>query len=128
MINMKISDKIKIKGRSLFLPDRSNFENSVYFFAYSIEIKNQSDEQVKLLSRYWNIKNAHGSIDIVEGEGVVGEQPTLRVNESYKYTSFCPLKTAFGSMKGFYTFSKKDGIEFKSEIPEFGLVSPCNIN
>ena len=81
-----------------------------------------------MLSRHWNIKDAHGSIDIVEGEGVIGEQPTLRANESYKYTSFCPLKTPFGSMKGFFTFSREGGIEFKSKIPEFSLVSPCNIN
>ena len=114
MNNMEISDKIEIIGKSLFLPDKSNSKNSIYFFAYSIKIRNQSAQEVKLLSRYWNIKDAHGSIDIVEGEGVIGEQPILRVNESYKYTSFCPLKTAFGSMEGFYVFSKKDGIKFKS--------------
>jgi len=128
MNNIEISNKIKIKGKSLFLPDKSNLKNSIYFFVYTIEIKNQSDQEVKLLSRYWNIKDAHGSIDIVQGKGVIGDQPTLKSNESYEYTSFCPLKTAFGSMKGFYIFSKKDGIEFKTKIPEFGLVSPSNIN
>ena len=128
MNNIEISHKIKIKGKSLFLPDKSNLKNSVYFFVYTIEIKNQSNQEVQLLSRYWNIKDAHGSIDIVRGEGVIGEQPILKSNGSYKYTSFCPLKTAFGSMKGFYVFSEKDGIKFKSKIPEFGLVSPNNIN
>ena len=103
-------------------------ENSVYFFVYNIKIKNQSSEEVRLLSRYWNIKDANGNIDVVKGEGVVGEQPILRMNESYKYTSFCPLKTEFGSMSGFYIFAKKNGDKFKSEIPEFGLITPHNIN
>ena len=125
---MKISDIIKIESRSLFLPNKSNFENSVYFFAYSIKIENQGNEEVKLLSRYWNIKDANGDVDTVEGKGVIGEQPILKPNDSYKYTSFCPLKTAFGSMGGFYTFSKENGFKFKAEIPEFSLVSPHNIN
>ena len=125
---MEISNKINIEGKSLFLPDKSSLENSVYFFVYNIKIKNQSSEEVRLLSRYWNIKDANGNIDVAEGEGVVGEQPILRMNESYRYTSFCPLKTVFGSMSGFYTFVKKNGDKFKSEIPEFGLITPDNIN
>ena len=128
MSNIKISNKIKIEAKSFFIPERSNVENSIYFFAYHIKIKNHSNEDIQLLSRYWNIQDAHGFINIVEGEGVIGAQPILKINESYKYTSFCPLKTSFGSMRGFYTFSKKDGSKFKSLIPEFGLVTPTNIN
>ena len=128
MNDMEISDKIKIEAKSLFLPDRSNLQKSIYFFVYNIKIKNESEEKVRLLTRYWNIKDANGHIDIVEGEGVVGEQPILRPNDSYKYTSFCPLRTAFGSMSGFYTFSKTNGDKFKSKIPEFGLITPDNIN
>ena len=60
-------------------------------------------------ARYWNIKDAHGSIDIVEGEGVIGEQPTLRVNESYKYTSFCPLKIRYRFGRAFRFFRKRVG-------------------
>ena len=126
--NMEILDIIKIEPRSLFLPDKSNFENSIYFFAYNIKIKNQGNEEVKLLSRYWDIKDANGDINIVEGKGVIGEQPILKPNSYYKYTSFCPLKTAFGSMEGFYTFSKENGLHFRAKIPEFSLVSPHNIN
>ena len=128
MNNIEISDKIKIQAKSLFFPDRSNFENSIYFFAYNINIRNNSEEEVKLLARYWSIKDANGHIDIVKGDGVVVEQPVLKPNDSFKYTSFCPLKTAFGTMKGFYTFSNRNGDKFKSEIPEFGLVAPNNIN
>ena len=125
---MEISNKINIEGKSLFLPDKSSLENSVYFFVYNIKIKNQSSEEVRLLSRYWNIKDANGNIDVAEGEGVVGEQPILRINESYKYTSFCPLKTEFGCMSGFYTMKDEDGNVFKVEIPEFPLVLDNLIN
>ena len=31
---------------------------------------------------------------------MVGKQPVLRVGEAFEYQSFCPLKTALGSMEG----------------------------
>ena len=38
----------------------------------------------------------------MKGPGVVGEQPVLPPGGSFEYTSFCPLKTAVGSMQGSY--------------------------
>ena len=126
--NHQILGSIKIKGDGCFLPHMSSLKKSVYFFKYDIAIKNNSDIEVKLLSRYWIIKDANNNNEFVEGDGVVGEQPVLKVGDSYQYTSFCPLKTSFVSMKGFYTFCDKNGVKFISEIPEFSLVVPDDIN
>jgi len=128
MNDLKISDQIIIKTRSLFLPDKSNFEKPLYFFIYKVEIINEGSEKVQLLTRHWDIQDANGNINVVNGEGVIGDKPILNPNEMFEYTSYCPLKTSFGSMKGFYTFSKKDGEMFKSLIPEFSLIVPNNIN
>ena len=125
---MKIFDKIQIKAKSLFLVDKSDLDNSIYLFTYNIQIKNLSNESLKLLTRHWDIKDALGNINEVDGEGVVGEMPIIKSNGDYAYSSFCPLKTSFGSMSGFYTFSRDNGEIIKSLIPEFSLIVPEYIN
>ena len=125
---MKILNKIHIESKSAFLPKRSDLEKSVYFFIYKIEINNLNNYPIRLLTRHWDIKDANGNINIVDGEGVVGEKPTIDSKKLYTYTSFCPLKTNFGSMKGYYTFAKKNGEIVKTLIPEFSLIVPNYIN
>ena len=58
----------------------------------------------------------------------VGEKPIIKSGQIYKYTSFCPLKTEFGSMKGFYTFKNDLGYKLQSFVPEFSLIVPNMVN
>ena len=125
---MKISNQVKIETLSSFLPERSNIKQSIYFFIYRIKIENLSNDSIRLLTRHWDIKDANGNINIVNGEGVVGKTPIINPNEYYTYSSFCPLKTDFGSMKGYYTFSKYNGDIIKTLIPEFSLIVPTHVN
>ena len=46
------------------------------------------------------ITDAAGHTEEVKGPGVVGEQPVLAPGESFKYSSWCPLKTPIGVMRG----------------------------
>jgi len=41
---------------------------------------------------------------------------------SFEYTSYCPLKTEWGTMEGCYTFERKDGKHFDVAIGRFFLV------
>ena len=52
----------------------------------------------------------------VRGPGVMGEQPILRPGESFKYSSWCPLRTPTGVMRGAYTMAHTDGRQFDVEI------------
>jgi ApaG protein len=62
---------------------------------------------------------------IVEGEGVVGVQPSIPSGDQHEYTSSCLMNTAFGTMKGHYTFERLvDGVEFDVTIPLFQLEVP----
>tara|TARA_Y100000994_G_scaffold244488_1_gene244412 strand:+ start:488 stop:868 length:381 start_codon:yes stop_codon:yes gene_type:complete len=126
---MEFIKNIKIEAKSIFLNDKSNIEKSLYFFMYKITIINNSDKTFQLMSRYWEITDANGTAQTIEGEGVVGERPILKPGESFTYNSFCPIKTEFGTMSGFYTF-KDDltGNLQKAKIPEFMLVAPNYIN
>jgi ApaG protein len=52
---------------------------------------------------------------------VVGEQPVLGPGESFKYSSWCPLKTPTGTMRGTYRMVHSDGSQFDIEIAPFAL-------
>jgi ApaG protein len=107
-----------------FLPDRSEPGQNRFFWAYTIEIANQSRLRVQLISRYWQITDANGRVEEVRGLGVVGEQPILKPGESFRYTSGCPLQTASGIMTGIYSLVDETERSFDVEIPAFSLDSP----
>lgn len=64
---------------------------------------------------------------IVEGPGVVGEQPILEPGDTFEYTSGTPLETPSGFMQGAYIMAElTSGEEFDAVIPVFSLDSPSD--
>ena len=61
---------------------------------------------------------------MVRGQGVVGEQPSLKPGEAYRYASACPLQTDSGLMGGAYQMLGADGELFEVTIPTFSLDLP----
>ena len=53
-----------------------------------------------------------------------GQQPVLEPGESFEYTSGCPLRTPFGSMRGTYQMVSDKQERFEIEIPLFTLSEP----
>jgi ApaG protein len=115
---------IEVTVEPFFLADRSDPEDNHYLWAYRITIANQSDRAVKLIARHWQITDARGKIELVDGEGVVGEQPEIEPGDSFQYTSGCPLTTPSGIMVGRYDMRAEDGSEFSVDIPAFSLDTP----
>ena len=123
-----ISHDFQVTAISRFIPERSNHEIPIFFFAYWITIKNQGAAPAQLLNRYWHITDADGRINEVRGEGVVGEKPLIDPGQSFEYNSFCPLPTKFGFMKGYYEMLGEDNSTFQVEIPQFRLATPKSAN
>jgi len=119
---------ILVEVDSSFVPERSEPMRRMWFFAYRIRIANQGEETVQLVSRHWIITDAHGEVEEVSGPGVVGEQPVLAPGEAFEYTSFCPLPTPFGSMRGSYQMVTREGEAFDIEIAPFELSQPLPVN
>lgn len=113
---------VRILARPMFLAQQSRPELSQFVWSYRITITNEGDAPVKLLSRHWLIIDADGTKKVVEGEGVVGQQPELDPQETYEYTSHVPLETSWGTMEGAYTFVDGLGKKFQASIPRFLLV------
>jgi ApaG protein len=119
---------VRIEVASEYAPEHSAPGENLWFFVYSIRIANVGEEPVQLRSRHWIITDATGRIEEVEGPGVVGEQPRLEPGESFEYSSGCPLRTPFGSMRGSYQMVNDDGVAFNAEIGEFKLREPGAIH
>ena len=107
-----------------YMPEESSPDQGRYFFAYTVEIINDSLDRIQLRSRYWRITDEHGHVQEVRGAGVVGEEPVLGPGESFSYTSGCPLPTPSGTMQGTYLMETAGGETFDAEIPAFSLDIP----
>lgn len=125
MITSSNSDSpIKVSVETFYVEGQSDPDNDKYVFAYSITIKNHSLSSAQLLSRYWLITDANGKEVEVEGEGVVGEKPTIAPGESYNYTSGAVLDTPVGTMQGYYVMRSELGSQFQAPIDVFRLSCP----
>lgn len=120
----KCTNNIHVYVEPAYDIERSHPEQSVFVFSYNVTIKNESDALIQITRRSWVITDAFMNSEYVDGEGVIGQQPTIMPGQTFSYTSYCPLKTSFGSMKGFYYAATTGGKTLKIEIPEFVLAHP----
>ena len=120
-----ITHDITVRVAVNFLPEQSRIDAGKWFWVYHIRIENGSDRAVQLRTRHWRITDGRGMVNLVEGEGVVGETPRLLPGQSHEYVSGCPLTTPMGSMEGHYVFAADDGSRFEVAIPFFPLAAPA---
>ncbi len=107
-----------------FLDEQSDVDKGRWFWAYHIRIENESALAVQLITRHWEITDGRGARHLVDGEGVVGEQPVITPGGSYDYVSGCPLNTPSGSMEGSFQMLSEEGAGFDAIIPRFQLSAP----
>ena len=122
------NNNINIKVETNFIKERSSPAIPVYMFSYNIEIKNNQEAEVQLISRYWHITDGDNHIEEVRGPGVVGKQPIIQPNKIFKYSSFCPLRTPFGVMHGSFQMKISKGGIFNALISPFRLMIPEYLN
>lgn len=115
---------VTVTTRTAFIPDQSDAGRERYVFAYTITITNSGSVPVQLISRHWIITDANNQVQEVKGLGVVGEQPYLRPDESFEYTSGTAMATPVGTMRGSYQMMAEGGVPFDAPIPEFTLSMP----
>lgn len=127
-MSVALSHGIRVEVRSEFRPERSAPAAGRFLFTYTVRIANEGKEAAQLSSRHWIITDANGQHEEVRGEGVVGQKPRLGPGDRFDYTSFCILKTPFGSMRGSYQMVREDGRTFDAEIAPFTLMVPGALN
>jgi ApaG protein len=115
------TEGIRITVQPAYLDGQSDVLQRKFVFAYFIRIENTSQQTVQLIRRHWFINHSSGRIEEVEGEGVVGKQPTIRPGTQHEYNSYCILETLEGTMEGTYLMQRENGDLFRVAIPKFTL-------
>jgi ApaG protein len=124
---MKQVNKIDITVETQYLKNQIPDKNK-YVFAYKISIRNNGQQSVQLINRYWLITDGNGEKTEVQGEGVIGEQPHIQIGDSFQYTSGAVLDTPVGTMQGYYEMQREDGERFQAAIDVFSLAVPNAVN
>ncbi|NCP39391.1 MAG: Co2+/Mg2+ efflux protein ApaG [Rhodoferax sp.] len=111
--------QVQVKPR--YLAQQSDPAQGLYFFAYTITIRNTGRVAAQLIARSWNVNDANGHTERIKGLGVVGHQPLLQPGEQFEYTSGTRLRTPTGTMHGSYFCVTEDGDKFDVDVPMFVL-------
>ena len=123
-----ITENIRVEVLSRYSAENSRPLEDNWVFQYTVRITNQGPETVQLISRHWIITDGSQNTEEVRGPGVVGEQPVLAPGESFQYSSWCPLKTPTGNMRGTYQMARASGDQFDIEIAPFALNARYAVN
>lgn len=125
---MNLSDSIIVTVESQYLAQQSVPEDDRFVFAYHIQIHNAGSQAATLRSRHWFITDGDNNVQEVKGPGVIGEQPTIEPDTTFRYSSGAVLTTRVGSMRGYYVMEAADGTLFHANIPVFTLACPNALN
>lgn len=123
-----ITTDVSVSVVSQYIAQQSIETEQQFVFSYTITITNNSAETVQLLSRYWLITDANGDTSEVSGEGVIGQQPFIKANENFTYSSGCLLKSPLGNMQGHYQMQTSSAKLIQVDIPVFRLAKPNILN
>jgi ApaG protein len=113
--------KFDVQVRPEYLPAQSSPMEDSYVFAYTITIVNTGSVAAQLVSRHWEIEDAFGEVQVVDGLGVVGRQPLLEPGQAFQYASSARLHAAMGIMSGHYFCVGVDGHRFEVPVQPFTL-------
>jgi len=119
--SMSANYSVRIQAAPRYIDEQSQPAQSLYTFAYTITVANEGDVAVQLISRHWEIEDASGQVEMVDGLGVVGKQPLLQPGQVFEYTSGAQLRTNAGMMSGHFFFVAVDGTRFETTVPPFVL-------
>lgn len=119
---------VRVRVQSQWEEEQSDPGNGRFLFSYRVRVENEGEETVQLISRRWVVTDGDGEQQVVEGPGVVGQQPVLPPGGSFEYSSFCPLTTPVGTMEGSYWMVSGGGDSFEAEIAPFTLSVPGTVN
>lgn len=110
------------------LDEQTDAAQGVHAFAYTITIVNDGDIAAQLIARHWEISDSAGQVQQVHGLAVVGHQPLLQPGESFQYSSWAPISTPQGTMRGRFLCVTEDAEVFYAEVPEFLLAQSSSLH
>ncbi len=115
-------NRVEVSVEVLHSPPHSSRDRLLY--VYFITVYNIGVNTVQLLDRHWEITDGDGSVQVVDGEGVIGQQPVIAPGEKFIYHSAVSVRLPDGVMRGHYGFAADTGERFSADVPAFRLYVP----
>ncbi len=120
-----VNNNFTVRVLTHYVEEQSEPDNKRYVFSYTVTIENNGDRDSQLLRRKWLVTDANEKKLVIEGEGVVGEQPVIKAGDQYTYTSGTVIETPVGVMQGHYAMQYDDDeTPFTIDIAPFRLALP----
>ena len=110
--------------RLAFHPNAQTPPDRPHCFIYFISIHNDSDVPVTIRGRKWVVRADDGEVTVLEGDGVVGQNPLIHPGEQFTYNSFHLLRTKSAIAEGAYLGLDSEGRAVFTRIPAFHMVVP----
>lgn len=107
----------------IYMPNLEAPKDRPHPFVYFISIINRSAQSVRILGRKWVIHQANDEWIVVEGDGVVNQEPIIKPGDDFTYNSYHVIgedSQATGSFFG----ETEDGSLVLARIPDFELKIP----
>lgn len=93
-------------------------------FVYFVSIHNDSDVSVTIKGRKWVVTHSDGQVLVVEGDGVVGQMPTIPPSGKFSYNSQHLISTPQATAEGAYLGVDENDRPVVTRIPKFQMVVP----
>jgi ApaG protein len=110
--------------RVVYQPQVETPADRPHCFVYFLSIHNDTDLAVTIKGRKWIVTNERGEVTAVEGDGVVGQFPTINPGDKFSYNSFHLVDTRTAVAEGSYLGVDASGRTVLTRIPRFKLVVP----
>ena len=92
-------------------------------FVYFITIQNESPVPVTLKARKWVVREDGGEVTVVEGDGIIGQTPTLEAGGNFSYNSY-HVVARNAEVEGAFFGTLATGEQVFVRIPGFTLKVP----
>ena len=110
--------------RVVYAPGMEAPPDRPHSFVYFITIHNDSTVAVTIKGRKWVVRESDGETIAVEGDGVVGQFPTILPAASFSYQSRHLLAGGAAVAEGSYLGVDANGRRVVVRIPAFGMQVP----
>lgn len=134
-----VTNGVQVRASAVLVPERSDFQNSIFSFAYSIRmsllpegctVHGMTFQSCQLYRRHWIIRENETIKHDVDGEAVIGKYPLLLPGEKeFVYQSCTTQQSTLGSIEGYFTFvtgrlAEPKGDPFEVQVARFPLEIP----
>ena len=108
----------------IYMPSLDAPPDRPHPFVYFINIRNGTPERVTILGRKWIVREQDtDELMVVEGDGVVGQTPTIEPGDVFSYNSYHVARGS-SSAEGAFFGKSESGRKIVTRIPLFTMSLP----